>query len=86
MVISTESPIDLSELDVSSAFVRTYEETLVYGDRAGETVLHEGPARVLANGWVELPSGRTLSPDAVHHIDPAPESDADDDPDDRRER
>lgn len=85
MVISTEPPFGLSELDEVSAFVSTYEEALVYADMDGETLLHEGPARVLANGWVELPSGRTLSPDAVHHIDPAPEIDADDEPDDRRD-
>ena len=39
---------------------------------AGETVLHEGPATVRANGWVELPSGRLLSPATVHHIDTHP--------------
>ncbi|WP_345780881.1 hypothetical protein [Halalkaliarchaeum sp. AArc-CO] len=32
-------------------------------------LLHEGDVRLLANGWVELPTGRLLSPEAVHHID-----------------
>jgi len=27
---------------------------------------------VRANGWVELPSGRLLSPSAVHHLDRDP--------------
>ncbi|MFC7210104.1 hypothetical protein ACFQL3_06380 [Natronoarchaeum sp. GCM10025321] len=35
----------------------------------GKTVLHEGVVRLLGNGWVELPTGCLLSPDAVHHID-----------------
>jgi hypothetical protein len=47
-----------------------FEEVVVYGDPDGETVLHEGPARIRANGWVELSSGRLLSPAAVHHVDP----------------
>ena len=34
-----------------------------------ETVLHEGPTRVIGNGWGELPTGRLPSPEAVHHID-----------------
>lgn len=50
-------------------FVREYEHAVVYGDMDGATVLHEGTIRLLANGWVELPTGRLLSPDAVHHID-----------------
>jgi hypothetical protein len=50
-------------------FVVEHPEAIVYGDMDKETVLHEGPLRVLANGWVELPTGRLLSPHAVHHID-----------------
>ncbi|MFC3959453.1 hypothetical protein [Halovivax cerinus] len=84
MVISTEPPFGLSELDEGRALVRTYENALVYGDMDGETVLHEGPVRVLANGWVSLPSGRLLSPDAVHHVDPATELDDEDEPTNRR--
>jgi hypothetical protein len=54
---------------ISDLLVSEYDDAVVYGDAAGETVLHEGPVRVLANGWVELPTGRLLSPDVVHHID-----------------
>lgn len=68
MVISTESVWEL----FPSLFRREYEHAVVYSDAAGEEVLHEGPAEVLGNGWVELPSGRLLSPDAVHHIDRQP--------------
>ncbi len=46
-----------------------HDAVIIYADPEGETVLHEGPARVRANGWVELPSGRLLSPSAVHHLD-----------------
>ena len=44
----------------------------MYADPDGETVLHEGPATLRANGWVELPSGRLLSPSALHHVDRDP--------------
>lgn len=50
-------------------FVVEHPNAIVYGDIDKETVLHEGALRVLANGWVELPTGRLLSPEAVHHID-----------------
>ncbi len=66
MVVSTDSIWD----ELSDGFRREYDDAVVYGDAEMEDVLHEGPARVLANGWVELPSGRLLSPDAVHHVDP----------------
>jgi len=69
MVIST----DPAWSEISDQFVTTYSNAVVYGDYDGETVLHEGEVRVLANGWVEIPTGRLLSPDAVHHIDPHPE-------------
>ena len=55
-------------------FEDDHERVVVYADPAGETVLHEGPAMVRANGWVELPSGRLLSPATVHHIDTRHES------------
>ncbi|WP_416838297.1 hypothetical protein [Haloferax sp. DFSO52] len=51
---------------------RSLDNAVVYGDAEMETVLHEGPVRVLPNGWVELPSGRLISPSAVHHIDTQP--------------
>ncbi len=62
MVVSKRSLWDLFEDE--------YDEAVVYGDRAGDDVLHEGPVRIRASGWVKLPSGRLLSPEAVHHIDP----------------
>ncbi|WP_254762567.1 hypothetical protein [Natrinema marinum] len=65
MVISTESAWD----DIADEFAREYRDAVVYADFEQETVLHEGDLRILANGWVELPTGRLLSPDAVHHID-----------------
>ena len=61
MVFSTESVWD--------DFLRQYDAAVVYGDVERETVLHEGPIRLLGNGWIELPSGRLLSPEAVHHVD-----------------
>lgn len=65
MVVSTDSVWQyLTEL-----FEQEYQDAIVYADFEQETVLHEGPIRILATGWVELPSGRLLSPDAVHHID-----------------
>ena len=65
MLISTEPAWG----DAVDQFVKEYENAIVYGDIDQETVLHEGQVRVLANGWVELPTERLLSPDAVHHID-----------------
>jgi len=51
---------------------RAYDDAVVYADREGDDVLYRGDCRLLANGWLELPSGRLLSPDAVHHVDPGP--------------
>lgn len=65
MVISTESVWDA----VPDSFALEHETAVVYGDFEQETVLHEGAVRLLANGWVALPTGRLLSPDAVHHVD-----------------
>ena len=65
MLISTEPAWG----DAMDQFVQEYENAIVYADIDQETVLHEGQVRVLANGWVELPTERLLSPDAVHHID-----------------
>lgn len=69
MVFSTESAWG----EIADAAARTYEDAVVYADREQEVVLHEGAVRLLVNGWVELPSGRLLSPDAVHHVDPTNE-------------
>lgn len=65
MVISSE-PVWGDAVDY---FVQECPNAVVYGDMEQETVLHEGDVRILANGWVELSTGRLLSPDAVHHID-----------------
>jgi|GEM_PF-672878 len=65
MVFSTEPAWNAFE----DLMVQEYRNAVAYADIEGETVVHEGALRVLANGWVELPSGRLLSPDAVHHID-----------------
>ncbi|SEW21978.1 hypothetical protein [Natrinema salifodinae] len=75
MVISTESALDLADVELGDLFVKEYDDAVVYGDMESETVLHEGAIRLLANGWVELPSGRLLSPTAVHHIDENPDAD-----------
>ena len=50
-------------------FEQRYTAVIVYGDKDGETVLHEGAIRMRADGWIELPTGRLLSPGAVHHVD-----------------
>jgi hypothetical protein len=72
MVVSTESVWDEALEDAYEGLAREYEVAVVYADREGETVLHEGPVRLLPSGWLEVPSGRLLSPEAVHHVDPAP--------------
>lgn len=69
MVIST----DPAWGEISELFVTDHSNAVVYGDIDNETILHEGEVRVLANGWVKIPTGRLLSPDAVHHIDPQTE-------------
>lgn len=65
MVNSTSSVWD----ELPDFFVQNYQNVVVYADFEQETILHEGKIRLLANGWVELPTGRLLSPEAVHHID-----------------
>ncbi|WP_312908679.1 hypothetical protein [Natronosalvus caseinilyticus] len=65
MVISTEP----AWKELVDGLGREYQDAVVYGDLEQETILHEGDVRLLANGWVELPTGRLLSPNAVHHID-----------------
>ena len=70
MVISTSSVWDEVADELAEEPVIEYEDATVYGDFAQEQVLHQGSIRLLPNGWVALPTGRLLSPDAVHHIDP----------------
>jgi hypothetical protein len=65
MVISPESLWET----FAELFEEEYDDAVVYGGPGTETVLHEGPVRIRANGWVELPTGRLLSPTAVHHVD-----------------
>jgi hypothetical protein len=69
MVISKESAWG----KIAEESAREYRSAVVYADREQEVVLYEGALRLLVNGWVELPSGRLLAPDAVHHIDPTHE-------------
>lgn len=69
MIISTESVWD----ELADMFVHEHQNAIVYADREQETILHEGDVRVLANGWIELPTDRLLSPQAIHHIDAEPE-------------
>lgn len=64
MVAAPEPDIDLTDF-----FEKEYENVIVYGDMEGDTVLHDGAIRILANGWIQLPTDRLLSPEAVHHID-----------------
>ena len=63
MVVSNE-PLRRDAVD---NFVGEYDDAGVYADR--ETILHEGPVRPLGSEWVELPTGRLLSPQTGHHID-----------------
>ena len=65
MVVSTEPVWQ----EMTDEFVQEYENAVVYADMEQETILHEGALRILANGWIELPTDRMLSPEAVHHID-----------------
>lgn len=70
MVISTTSVWEEIGDDFTAESVTEYENAIVYGDFEQEQVLHRGRTRMLPDGWVALPTGRRLSPDAVHHIDP----------------
>jgi hypothetical protein len=72
MVFSTEPAWS----DIDGMFTQEYRHAVVYADLQQETVLHEGALRLLANGWIELPSGRLLSPDAVNHVDTYPEQES----------
>ena len=66
------APADAIVDALQTIFEDERDSVVVYADAAGETVLHEGPATVRANGWIELPGGRLLSPAAVHHVDCEP--------------
>jgi len=70
MVISTTSVWDEVADEIAEGSVIEYEDAIVYGDFEQERVIHQGQVRVLPNSWVALPTGRLLSPEAVHHIDP----------------
>lgn len=70
MVISTKSVWDEVAEELSDGSVIEYENATVYGDFEQEQVLHQGSVRILPNSWIALPTGRLLSPEAVHHIDP----------------
>ncbi|WP_254542895.1 hypothetical protein [Halomarina pelagica] len=74
MVVSTDSVWE----SLADLFEEEYDDVTVYGDADGRAVLHEGPVRVRANGWVDLPTGRLLSPAAVHHVDVQSSGDPDD--------
>ena len=65
MVISPEPVWE----QFADELVISYENATVYGDFAQERILHEGEIRILPNSWIALPTGRLLSPEAVHHID-----------------
>lgn len=65
MVISSEPLWD----EAVDYFVQEYQDAVVYADMDQETILYERDLRILGNGWVELPTDRLLSPEAVHHID-----------------
>lgn len=68
MVVSRDSVWDA----LIDSVERVYDNAIVYGDMEGDTVLHEGPVRIMGNGWVELPDDRLISPEAVHHVDVKP--------------
>ena len=70
MVISTTSVWDAVADGFTAESVIEYEKATVYGDADRERVLHQGRIRLLPNGWLALPTGRLLSPQAVHHVDP----------------
>jgi hypothetical protein len=70
MVISTTSVWDEIADEIAGDSIVEYEDATVYGDFEQEQILHQGAVRLLPNGWIALPTGRLVSPDAVHHIDP----------------
>ncbi|WP_080505196.1 hypothetical protein [Halorubrum aethiopicum] len=69
MVISTASVWDEVADELAENQIIEYENATVYGDFDQGQILHQGRIRILPNSWVALPTGRLLSPEAVHHID-----------------
>ncbi|WP_248910796.1 hypothetical protein [Halocatena marina] len=68
--VSTDSFVPEAIRDAfREIFEHQYDDVVVYGDRENDVVLHEGPVRMRGDGWLELPTGRLISPEAVHHID-----------------
>ena len=63
------SPLNPLTEALERLFVTQYDDAICYDDTEADTVLYEGSVTVRANGWVELPDGRLLSPNAVHRID-----------------
>lgn len=63
------APAESVRTALSELLVDEYDDAVVYGGPDGETVLHEGAVSVRPSGWLELPTGRLLSPSAVHHVD-----------------
>ena len=70
MVISTTGVWDKIADEIADGLVMEYDNATVYGDFEQDQILHEGKLCVLPNSWIVLPTGRLLSPEAVHHIDP----------------
>ncbi|MBV0900934.1 hypothetical protein [Haloarcula salina] len=70
MVISTTSVWGEIADEITDDTIIEYEDATVYGDFEQEQILHQGSVRILPNGWIAVPTGRLISPEAVHHIDP----------------
>lgn len=62
-------PYETVKNALKNLFENRYDKAIVYEDTDKETVIHEGPIKIRADGWIELPTGRLLSPESVHHID-----------------
>ncbi|WP_129116773.1 hypothetical protein [Halegenticoccus tardaugens] len=63
------APFSLVRETLADVAEGEYDRAVVYADAGEETVLHEDPVRIQANGWIELPAERLLSPSSVHHVD-----------------
>ncbi|WP_231188609.1 hypothetical protein [Haladaptatus sp. DYF46] len=62
------APDDAFKEFAEEFFEKEYKDVVIYGDFDEDEVLHEGPIRIQANGWIELPAGRLISPTAIHHL------------------
>ncbi|MFC6964463.1 hypothetical protein ACFQL7_24500 [Halocatena marina] len=61
--VSTDSFVPEAIRDAfREIFEHQYDDVVVYGDRENDVVLHEGPVRMRGDGWLELPTGRLISP------------------------